>query len=223
MADNLSTENRRKNMSHIRSINSKPEEIVRKYLFFQGFRYRKNVRSIPGCPDIVLPKYHTVVFVNGCFWHKHDCPRFVWPASNEEYWHKKILGNVNRDNKNYELLNSQGWNVIVVWECELKKTDAAARLNSLCSEIKMGKQKGEIKMAQISAENTTRIEKHRNTIHEKVQATYTVFEQEGKKYVQLDTYGRVGRKYSDKISQSIQFDKDTAKYIIDIFKKEFNL
>ena len=85
MADNHSKEVRRMNMSHIRSTNSKPEEIVRKYLFSKGFRYRKNVRKLPGCPDIVLPKYRTVIFVNGCFWHRHDCPRFVWPSSNQDY------------------------------------------------------------------------------------------------------------------------------------------
>ena len=82
MADNHSQEVRSMNMSHIRSKDNKPEEMVRKFLFSQGFRYRKNVRSLPGCPDIVLPKYRTVIFVNGCFWHKHDCPRFVWPSSN---------------------------------------------------------------------------------------------------------------------------------------------
>ena len=121
MADNHTKEIRSKNMSHIRSTNSKPEEIVRKYLFSQGFRYRKNVRKLPGCPDIVLPKYHTVIFVNGCFWHKHDCPRFVWPSSNQEYWRPKILRNVERDKRNIELLEKLGWNVLVVWECELKK------------------------------------------------------------------------------------------------------
>ena len=86
MADNHSKEVRSMNMSRIRSTNSKPEEIVRKYLFSKGFRYRKNVNKLPGCPDIVLPKYKTVIFVNGCFWHKHDCPRFVWPSSNQDYW-----------------------------------------------------------------------------------------------------------------------------------------
>src|SRR5699024_12653234 len=90
MADNHSKEVRIKNMSHIRSTNSKPEEIVRKYLFSKGFRYRKNVRTLPGCPDIVLPKYHTVIFVNGCFCHKHDCGRLVWPSSHNEYWLYKI-------------------------------------------------------------------------------------------------------------------------------------
>lgn len=89
MADNHSKEVRSMNMSHIRSKNSKPEELVRKYLFSRGLRYRKNVKKLPGCPDIVLAKYKTIVFVNGCFWHHHDCGRFVWPASNEEYWRKK--------------------------------------------------------------------------------------------------------------------------------------
>ena len=109
MADNHSKEIRSMNMSHIRSKDNKPEEIVRKFLFSQGFRYRKNVRSLPGCPDIVLPKYRTVIFVNGCFWHKHDCPRFVWPSSNQEYWEPKILGNVARDKRNGELLREAGW------------------------------------------------------------------------------------------------------------------
>ncbi len=134
--DNHPKEIRSKNMSHIRGTNSKPEEIVRKYLFSQGFRYRKNVKALPGTPDIVLPKYRTVVFVNGCFWHKHDCPRFVWPSSNQEYWVPKILGNVARDKKNIEQLQSQGWRVIVVWECELKKAMQQERLMQLCDEIK---------------------------------------------------------------------------------------
>ena len=138
MADNHSEEVRSKNMSHIRSTNSKPEEVVRKYLFSQGFRYRKNVRTLPGCPDIVLPKYKTVVFVNGCFWHKHDCPRFVWPSSNEEYWRPKILKNVERDQANIILLRNTGWNVVVVWECELKKKVREERLEKLCVQIREG-------------------------------------------------------------------------------------
>ena len=138
MADNHSKEVRSKNMSHIRSTNSKPEEIVRKYLFSKGFRYRKNVRTLPGCPDIVLPKYKTVIFVNGCFWHKHDCPRFVWPASNEDYWRPKILRNVERDQKNAEVLKNIGWRIITVWECELKKKVAEQTLEKLAEEIRSG-------------------------------------------------------------------------------------
>lgn len=136
MADNHSKEIRSYNMSHIRSKNSKPEELVRKYLFSKGFRYRKNVRALPGCPDIVLPKYKTVVFVNGCFWHKHDCPRFVWPSSNEDYWRPKILRNVERDQQNTERLEALGWRVITVWECELKAKVKNDRLLKLCNEIK---------------------------------------------------------------------------------------
>lgn len=135
MADNHSKEVRSMNMSHIRSTNSKPEELVRKYLFSKGFRYRKNVKSLPGCPDIVLPKYRTVIFVNGCFWHKHDCSRFVWPSSNQDYWRPKILRNVERDLKNAEELRVLGWRVITVWECELKKTLRDDRLDLLVAEI----------------------------------------------------------------------------------------
>lgn len=124
------------NMSHIRSTNSKPEEIVRKYLFAEGFRYRKNVKDLPGCPDIVLPKYKTVIFVNGCFWHKHDCPRFVWPSSNEQYWVPKITGNLERDLKNHQLLKEQGWKVIIVWECELKKNVVDEAIGKLIAELK---------------------------------------------------------------------------------------
>ena len=138
MADNHSKEIRSMNMSHIRSKDNKPEEIVRKFLFSQGFRYRKNVRSLPGCPDIVLPKYRTVIFVNGCFWHKHDCPRFVWPSSNQEYWKPKILGNVARDKRNAELLREAGWKVIIVWECELKKKCREETLIQLVSDIRSG-------------------------------------------------------------------------------------
>ena len=135
MADNHTKEVRSINMSHIRSTNSKPEGNVRKFLFAKGLRYRKNVRELPGCPDIVLPKYKTVIFVNGCFWHKHDCGRFVWPSSNEEYWHKKINGNVERDAKNTAALQKQGWKVLVIWECQLKKNVMEQSLNKLYENI----------------------------------------------------------------------------------------
>ncbi len=135
MADNHSKEVRSMNMSRIRSTNSKPEEIVRKYLFSKGFRYRKNVKKLPGCPDIVLPKYKTVIFVNGCFWHKHDCPRFVWPSSNQDYWIPKIQRNIERDRLNAAELQKKGWHIITVWECELKKKNRELRLERLLSEI----------------------------------------------------------------------------------------
>ncbi len=141
MADNHTKESRSYNMSRIRAKDNKPEEMVRKYLFSQGFRYRKNDRRLAGCPDIVLPKYKTVIFVNGCFWHKHNCPRFVWPSSNQEYWIPKIQRNVERDNKNHKLLSDDGWNVLVVWECELKKKVFQETMNTLINQIKHGGEK----------------------------------------------------------------------------------
>ena len=135
MPDNHSKEVRSMNMSHIRSTNSKPEEIVRKYLFSKGLRYRKNVRSLPGKPDIVVRKYKTIIFVNGCFWHKHDCGRFVMPSSNIEYWTKKINRNVERDKSNTEQLEAQGWRVLTIWECQLKKKSADDNLRALYEKI----------------------------------------------------------------------------------------
>jgi len=128
-------------MSHIRSKNTKPEEIVRKYLFSKGLRYRKNVRKLPGCPDIVLKKYKAVVFVNGCFWHKHDCGRFVWPASNVEYWHGKIERNVARDQESYRQLGNMGWRVFVIWECQLKRKVAEGNLEELFYAITNNKKR----------------------------------------------------------------------------------
>lgn len=121
MADVHSPETRSYNMSRIKNKNTKPEEMVRHFLFAEGFRYRKNVSTLPGCPDIVLPKYHTCIFVNGCFWHKHEgCRYFVWPKNNEEFWKEKITKNVERDARNEALLRQSGWKVMVVWECQLK-------------------------------------------------------------------------------------------------------
>lgn len=101
-------------MSRIRSRNTKPEELVRKYLFSQGLRYRKNDKRLLGKPDIVLPKYKTVIFVNGCFWHMHEgCKYFVWPKSNAEFWRDKIQGNSIRDQENYRQLSEMGWKIIV--------------------------------------------------------------------------------------------------------------
>lgn len=137
--DNRSKEERSRNMRHIPSKNTKPEETVCKYLFSQGFRYRKNVASLPGKPDIVLPKYRTVVFVNGCFWHGHEgCRWFVPPKANIEFWNKKFEYNRTRDKRNYLQLSEAGWRVIVVWECELRHADSAITLQKLASDIKAG-------------------------------------------------------------------------------------
>ncbi|WP_461366993.1 very short patch repair endonuclease [Candidatus Darwinibacter acetoxidans] len=121
MTDVHSKEVRSYNMSRIRNKNTKPEQVVRKYLHKKGFRYLKNYTKLPGCPDIVLKKYRTCIFINGCFWHKHEgCKYFGWPKSNTEFWYKKIEENVERDRLNYQQLKDLGWKVILVWECELR-------------------------------------------------------------------------------------------------------
>lgn len=137
MADVHTPEQRSYNMSRIRGKNTKPEELVRRYLFAQGFRYRKNDARFPGKPDIVLPKYKTVIFVNGCFWHAHEgCKYFVWPKSNVDFWKRKINGNIQRDLRNNQLLSEQGWNVIVIWECQLKKSTFDETMQHLVGQIK---------------------------------------------------------------------------------------
>ena len=108
-------------MSRIKSHDTSIELKVRKYLFSQGFRYRKNVKVLPGKPDIVLPKYKTVIFINGCFWHRHPgCKYATTPSSHQEFWQKKFTANVKNDQKNHKLLKESGWNVIVLWECEIE-------------------------------------------------------------------------------------------------------
>ena len=124
------------NMAQIKNKNTKPEDIVRKFLFSKGFRYRKNDKRLPGCPDIVLPKFKTVIFVNGCFWHVHDnCRYFVWPSSNVDFWEEKLGHNKQRDEENIVKLTDMGWKVILVWECELKKAFREERLEKLIYEI----------------------------------------------------------------------------------------
>lgn len=108
-------------MSMIKSKDTKPEMIVRRYLFSHGFRYRVNVKSLPGTPDIVLRKYRTVIFVNGCFWHGHNCTEFRPPRTRVDYWMKKIIRNKERDERAREQLRKLGWRTMVVWECQLKK------------------------------------------------------------------------------------------------------
>ena len=110
---------------------------MRKYLFSKGFRYRKNYKTLPGKPDIVLPKYKTVVFVNGCFWHKHDgCKYFKWPKTNAEFWREKIETNIIRDSQQYAELKQLGYKVLIVWECQLKGEIKEEILNYLVHEIK---------------------------------------------------------------------------------------
>lgn len=139
MVDKFSKETRSYVMSRIRGKDTKPEIIVRRYLFSRGLRFRKNDKRYPGSPDIVLPKYNTVVFVHGCFWHLHDgCKHAVMPKSNVDYWKKKLYGNKERDERNIKELEEMGWNVITVWECELKKDKVEHTLESLYNQIISG-------------------------------------------------------------------------------------
>lgn len=136
MPDNHSPEVRSYNMSRIRARNTVPEEIVCKYLFSKGFRYRKNDKRYPGKPDIVLPRYRTIIFVHGCFWHSHNgCPDYVVPKLNADYWIPKLERNRQRDVDNTNALRTAGWRVIIVWECELKPSVREERLTRLLEEI----------------------------------------------------------------------------------------
>lgn len=136
MADNHSPEVRSYNMSRISSKDTKPEMIVRKYLFSKGLRYRKNDKRYPGKPDMIFPKYKVAVFVNSCFWHMHEgCPGFVMPKSKLDYWKPKLERNKQRDTVNVSELEALGWRVITVWECELKKAVKSERLARLYDEV----------------------------------------------------------------------------------------
>ncbi|WP_368348911.1 very short patch repair endonuclease [Parabacteroides merdae] len=122
MADVHSKEIRSYNMSRIRGKNTKPEILIRKSLFSKGFRYNLHSKNLPGKPDIVLPKYKTVIFVHGCFWHGHEgCQYYVIPKTRTEFWLNKINTNIQNDMKNLISLKNMGWNVITIWECETKK------------------------------------------------------------------------------------------------------
>jgi len=117
--DKMSREQRSRCMSHVRSVNTKPELIVRRWLWSRGYRYRKNCRRLPGTPDIVLRRYGVAIFIHGCFWHGHE-PHFRMPKTNVDFWESKIRRNQERDNRNKEALKAMGWSVLTVWECQLK-------------------------------------------------------------------------------------------------------
>ena len=127
MSDIYSKRKRSEIMSKISGTETKPEILVRKYLFSKGFRYRKNDKRLPGKPDIVLPKYKTVIFVNGCFWHGHHCRAGKLPETNKEFWKSKINSNIERDKRNQRELRKLGWKVIVIWQCELKNRKLKAK------------------------------------------------------------------------------------------------
>ncbi len=135
--DKITPEQRHYTMSRIRGKDTKPEILVRQYLFARGFRFRKNDKRYPGHPDIVLPKYRTMVFVNGCFWHGHEgCKYYTVPKSNTDFWVSKIKRNQERDRNDREDLESKGWNVITIWECQLEKKVREKTLEGLVLEIR---------------------------------------------------------------------------------------
>ncbi|MES2592190.1 MAG: DNA mismatch endonuclease Vsr [Bacteroidota bacterium] len=137
MADVHSKKTRSYNMSRIKGKNTKPEILVRKFLFSQGFRYKLHDRKLPGKPDIVLPKYNTLIFIQGCFWHGHKgCKYFVIPKTRTEWWISKINTNISNDKNNMDLLRKIKWKIIEIWECDLKKDKIEKTLKKLVNEIK---------------------------------------------------------------------------------------
>jgi DNA mismatch endonuclease (patch repair protein) len=138
MADRHSNEQRSFNMSKVRSKDTKPEMLVRKFLFKNGYRYRLHDKKLPGKPDIVFPKYKIVVFINGCFWHGHEkCKYFSIPKTNSDWWISKIEKNKQRDIFNNKELVKQNWSIITIFGCELKKHNVGKTLNRLIDELKI--------------------------------------------------------------------------------------
>jgi len=132
--DPLDKASRSLQMARVRSQDTKPEILFRSLLHRKGFRFRKNVKDLPGKPDVVLPKYKTVIFIHGCFWHRHNCKRGQRrPTNNQAYWEAKFQKNVQRDKHNQDMLRQQGWRVITIWECELKSP--ANTLSSVVNQI----------------------------------------------------------------------------------------
>ena len=144
MPDHLTQKQRHNNMSRIRSRDTKPEKKVRQVLFRSGFRYRVNVKALPGSPDIVLAKYRTCIFVNGCFWHGHkDCKYYTVPETNTEFWTDKVSKNKERDALNNQRLESLSWSIITIWECELKPKAFDDTMDRLTSQLHENKAKWE--------------------------------------------------------------------------------
>lgn len=137
MTDRITSEQRSKIMSRIRSRNTRPELIVRRFLWSKGYRYRLFVSKLPGRPDIVLGRLKVAIFVNGCFWHAHSTHKVSVPASNAEYWTKKIETNKKRDFENGVKLRQMGWTVIVIWECELTKKRRSETLDKLAETLRL--------------------------------------------------------------------------------------
>ena len=144
MPDKLTPAQRHDCMSRIRSRNTRPEKVVRDALWRKGYRYRLNDRRLPGTPDLVLPKYRAVIFINGCFWHGHKgCTKYVVPKSNVEFWQAKVARNIERDLKSAQMLDTLAWTVITVWECELTMKNREATINRIEDDLRAAKEKYE--------------------------------------------------------------------------------
>ena len=137
MADNLTEAQRHYVMSQVHSVSTKPELKLRRFLWHRGFRYRVNDNKLPGKPDIVLPKYRTVIFIHGCFWHGHkECSKYTIPKTNTEFWVAKVQRNQERDQEVWRKLEAKGWAVIIVWECQLKKAELEDTICRVEEEIR---------------------------------------------------------------------------------------
>ncbi len=139
MTDIVCPEKRKQMMSGIRGKNTRPEILLRKWLHASGFRFRIHVKNLPGNPDIVFPKYNALIFVHGCFWHRHDCHLFKWPSTRIDFWQNKINGNVKNDFIAQKNLETLGWRYLIVWECALKgkrKWDDAKLINKITTWIR---------------------------------------------------------------------------------------
>lgn len=144
MPDQLTPSQRHKCMSNIHSSSTKPEKKVRQSLFRSGFRFRVNVKTLPGTPDIVLPKYRSVIFVNGCFWHGHNgCKYYTVPETNTDFWVDKVRKNKERDALNNQRLESLSWSIITIWECELKSKVFDSTMERVIAELHQNKAKWE--------------------------------------------------------------------------------
>lgn len=144
MSDTMTPEQRHKIMSQVHSKNTTPERAVRRELWRRGYRYRLNDRRLPGSPDLVLPKYRAVIFINGCFWHGHrGCTKYTVPKTNEQFWREKVARNIARDELNAQRLDTLAWTVITVWECELGKKILDATIARIEADLQAAKTKYE--------------------------------------------------------------------------------
>lgn len=153
MTDVLTKEQRQFNMSRIRAQDTKPEMLIRQGLHARGLRYRLHDQKLPGRPDLVFARYHAVVFVHGCFWHRHDCHLSKLPATRQDFWRRKLVGNVERDRKAIDTLHAAGWRVLVIWECALRGTGRLGDTNVLDRAARYIRQKQCGLLVEIVGEN----------------------------------------------------------------------